>query len=219
MNSHFARNNRFTNTIQKYFDDKNLKVLWEAPNTSIQPVDYTHMFISEKISSFSTIDHFVSNSRVVESITDAGVHHSALNPSNHSPIYAKIDVGHLKTEVEECHSTKRTSWAKASEEAKAGYSETVANKLTNLLIPECISCTNLHCNDQDHVHQIENYTLDVLEAVEAAARETLPTVGGGPGLKTSGTKQQGGNVPGWNEHVKPFYARSGTAFGYLLASL
>ena len=95
MNSHFARNNRFTNTIKKYFDDKNLKVLWEAPNTSIQPVDYTHMFVSEKISSFSTIDHFV--------------------------------------------------------------------------------------------------------------RETLPTVGGGPGLKTSGTKQQGGNVPGWNEHVKPFY--------------
>ena len=48
----------------------------------------------------------------------------------------------------------------------------------------------------------------MLEAVEAAARETLPTVGGGPGLKTSGTKQQGGNVPGWNEHVKPFYEES-----------
>ena len=203
MNSHFARNTRFTNTIKNYFDDKNLKIFWETPNNKIQDVDYTHMFVSDRTTSFSTIDHFVSNFRVFDATTEAGVHHDAQNPSNHSPIYVKIDVGQLKTNVETCHSASRTSWAKASDEAKAAYTQSVATKLNALAIPECVYCTNLHC--VEHGDQIENYTLNVLEKIEAAAKESLAMVGGS---KSSRTKKQVCMVPGWNDHVKPFYEES-----------
>jgi hypothetical protein len=39
MNSHFARNNRFTKTIKSFFDDKNLQIFWQMPNNEIQDVD------------------------------------------------------------------------------------------------------------------------------------------------------------------------------------
>ena len=46
--------------------------------------------------------------------------------------------------VEDCKATKKTNWDKASEEAKAKYAETVAEKLNNLDLPSCLNCTNLH---------------------------------------------------------------------------
>ena len=39
MNSHFARNNKFTKTIKSFFDDKNLQIFWQMPNNEIQGVD------------------------------------------------------------------------------------------------------------------------------------------------------------------------------------
>ena len=118
LNSHFARNTRFTNTIMDHFAESNLHVFWETNSNQIQVVDYTHLFVSNNVSSSSTIDHFVSNQRVLDATTDAGVIHHAENNSNHSPIFMKIDVGKLQVVVEKCVSAPKTSWAKADEDAK-----------------------------------------------------------------------------------------------------
>ena len=52
-----------------------------------------------------------------------------------------------------------------------------------------------------------------MEAIDVAAHATLPLSGGGragPGGKQCGGKSGGvnQNVPGWNEHVKPFKSES-----------
>jgi hypothetical protein len=150
------------------------------------------MFVSENTSSFSTIDHFVSNCRGYAATTEAGVIHNAGNTSNHSPIYAKIDVGQLKVDVEQSKSISRTSWSKASEDNKAAYIEAVSNKLNAVNIPDCVNCTNLHCTI--HSDQIDKYTLEVLESIESAAKENLPSTGGGG----HASKKPHDRIPGWN---------------------
>ena len=125
--------------------------------------------------SLSTIDHFVSNPRVLNAVTEAGVLHNVLNTSNHSPIYVKIDVGQLKVDVEKHKATSRTSWAKSSEDNRLAYSESVRVKLNAVPVFDSLNCTDIHCTV--HSDQIENYTLEVVKAIEAAARETILVVG------------------------------------------
>ena len=119
LNSHFSRNSRFSNLIKEFFEEQlNFKIFFETPSDKIIPVDYTHMFMSENITSFSTIDHFIGNQNVFGSVTEAGVTHYAENFSNHSPIYVKLDVGQLSLSMEKAINQKRTRWNKASEEAR-----------------------------------------------------------------------------------------------------
>ena len=79
----------------------------------------------------------------------------------------------------------------------------MATKLNEITMPGCISCTNLHCSD--HSDQIDSYTLEVLEAIESAAKESLPAVGGGG---QANSKRVPNRIPGWNDLVKPFYDES-----------
>ena len=191
LNCHFVRNTRFTNIVRNQFEDLNLNIFWEANNNKIQSVDYTHLFVSENNVSTSTIDHFVGSSRVVNCITEAGVIHHAENTSNHSPIFVKLDVGHLHVSVESCTPNPRTSWSKASEEAKNKYRAAVATKLQGIQVPESNNCNNLHC--KEHTDMIANYAVGALEAVEAAAVESLPVVGGGgDGRKDKVVRSLGG---------------------------
>ena len=109
----------------------NMTIFWEAYSTNIQAIDYTHMFVSENSSSFSTIDHFVSNNQVLNAITEAGVLHNSQNTSNHSPIFVKIYVGHLQVNTEESKSSLRTSWAKASRDRPIVPNRLILAGITN----------------------------------------------------------------------------------------
>ena len=125
------------------------------------------------------------------------------NISSIRSIYVKLDVGQLKVETDEVHASSRTSWDKASEENKNAFTAAVATKLNEITMPGCISCSNLHCSD--HSDQIDSYTLEVLEAIESAAKESLPAVGGGG---QANSKRPPNRIPGWNDLVKPFYDES-----------
>ena len=107
----------------------------------------------------------------------------------------------MQTSVEKCRSVPKTSWGKADEESKIKYKESVSAKLNSLQVHHLNHCRNLHCSE--HTEDIFNYTVDVLEAVEAAARESLPVVGGGGSGGHYPSK-----VPGWKEHVQPYYEES-----------
>ena len=67
--------------------------------------------------------------------------------------------------------------------------------MNSLPLPECLNCQDLHCNT--HSSSLEDYTTDVLQAVESTSKECLPSTGGGNGAANL-TK------PGWAEYVKPF---------------
>ena len=68
--------------------------------------------------------------------------------------------------------------------------------------PDCINCSDMHCTD--HTDDITSYTIDVLEAVESAARSSLPTTTGGSSTRSRSVI----TVPGWNEFVQPYYLES-----------
>ena len=92
------------------------------------------------------------------------------------------------------------NWSKASDEAKQKYINLMTSKLNSVLVPACVECSDLQC--EDHTEELEDYTMDILQAIETAAQECLPSSGGGGG----GVRQH--VVPGWAEHVKPFCEES-----------
>ena len=200
LNCHFARKTRFTDIVKNYFIEAGLTIFWENSinNENIQAVDYTHMNTANRIPALSTIDHFVSSMKVFESVVEAGVIHSGMNQSNHSPIYTKIQVGKLNTGLEFIKSEKRVAWDKATDMAIRNYKTSLSEKLNTLALPDCHDCQNLNC--KDHNHSIEEYTLDVLQAVETCAQDCLPSTGGGHGRVQP--------TAGWTEYVKPFCEES-----------
>ena len=92
----------------------------------------------------------------------------------------------------------RTCWAKANGEAKENFKTTLALKLNEIPEHSFVQCHNVHCQSHEHVDGIEEYTLNILEAMEKAGHECLPKSGGG-GMVGKKLK-----LPGWSEHVKPY---------------
>ena len=205
LNSHFARNTHFTTMIETFFNDINFHIFWEHPDQTdghlINAVDYTYQQFNNGKCYTSIIDHFVGNTSVLNSVTEAGVIHTGENPSNHSPIFAKLEIGFIDGSTESVKNEKRVSWKKSSAEAHEHFLNTLANKLEHLDVPDCINCRDVHCTI--HMEQIESYTMDLLETLESAAEECLHCTGGG---KTDQVRQNA--TPGWTEYVKPFSEES-----------
>ena len=185
-------------------EELGLSIMWQNPDNdplhNIQIVDYTHLQIANNTPAYSTIDHFVVSPQVYNIVSEAGVVHSGSNPSNHSAIFARLNVGELDMDVETFPSQTRSSWCKANQDAQHLYKETVAEKLNKIKIePEFLKCQDLHC--RVHMECLEEYTMQVLESMETAGKECLPTVGGSKVGKKCPT-------PGWSEHVKPYQEES-----------
>ena len=95
--------------------------------------------------------------------------------------------------TEKVKGKKRVNWEKASEEEKISFQDDLTNRLNSIPVPESVNCEDILCTS--HTEELEDYTMDVLEAVEAAGK-CLSSTGGAKG---------GGNtIAGWNEYVKPF---------------
>ena len=128
-------------------------------------------------------------------MTEAGVVHCGANPSNHSVIYAKFKVGSLNLITEQFKSEPKVNWTAANHESKEEYKKVLTDKLNNIPVQSCVDCRDLHC--EEHLDELENYTLNVLEAVEDAGKQCLPLTGGGNSARSKVT-------PGWSQYVGPF---------------
>ena len=202
LNSHFSRQTHFTTIIKEFFNDISFFIFWEntddAPGHVIHEVDFTYQQTNNGQSNESIIDHFISNAALYNTVKEAGVIHHGENPSNHSPIYARFELGNIDRSKEKAKSKRRVNWGKSSEVAKSNYSATLTTKLAKVEIPECTYCRNVHC--MDHMEQMEDYTMAVLEAVQEASQECL-ACSGGVSSRQSGHTQA---VPGWSEYVRPY---------------
>ena len=125
--------------------------------------------------------------------------HSGTNPSNHSAIFAKLNIGEMDLEMENIKPPKRISWDKSTDQAKLNSQSTLAMNLSAVATPECAHCTDVHCTV--HTENIEEYTMQILEAVEDAAKDTLASKGGGSG----GGRR---SIAGWTEFVQPYAEES-----------
>ena len=186
MNADFVRNTSYTELILENLTDLGLNILWrnpdDDPNHKIEDIDFTYMC-----------------ELLFKSIKEAGVIHCGENTSNHSAIYTKVSFDNLNLSTESAPSQIRVTWNKACESAKNNYKETVKTNLNRIRLPNCLSCSNLHC--QVHDLEMEDYTLTVLEALENAGRDCLPKNGFGKNKKRN-------IIPGWTEFVKPYATES-----------
>ena len=202
LNCHFSRYNRFTTTVQEFMEEINLTLLWLNPDANpkhkIDTVDFTYCSVNNGVVSYSTIDHFAMSQQLFNAVAEAGVLHSGDNMSNHAAIYSKVMVGSLDLRLEIAPPQERTCWYKASEEAKLNFKLNLAEKLNQIQEPLCFNCSNVHCQCQDHIDSLEDYTLDILEAMETAGTETLPV------SKLGGLNVKNQKIHGWNEHVRPY---------------
>ena len=99
---------------------------------------------------------FACNARLLPLIVEAGAIHSGENPSNHSAIYAKVDIGEIDTSEEKVTIPKHMDWSAATAEAKAEYGVRLTEQLDNLAVPACVQCTDVQCTINDHALDIEH---------------------------------------------------------------
>ena len=140
------------------------------------------------ILSFSTIDHFLVNPRLCDSIFEAGVAHSSENVSNHSPIYCKINLTELDLSLEEITSRPRINWNKSDEPQKSRYREMLASKLNSIKIPN--SCNDKFCSLESHKEETEDYVIEVMKCIESCGRSSL-------NIDTNSRAKSKG-IEGWN---------------------
>ena len=72
------------------------------------------------------------------------------------------------------------------------------DKLNNMdLCVPCLSCRNVHCNDDAHIKNLDAFMFDLLGAVEESADVNLMK-------ESSPTNKCKTNLPNWKEDVDPF---------------
>ena len=202
-NTHFPRHTTHVRLVSEFVEQLGITVFWSHPdndpNHLIQNVDYTHSSVRNNVITSSTVDHFIGSNMVYECVKEAGVIHSADNFSDHSPIYAKLNIGELDRTLEAQTYRSFPSWKKATNDDKVNFSNDLAIRLNNVHLPGGVDCLNVKCKCDDHNNEIDQYCCDVLEAVNIAATDNIPLSGG-----KKEKNPQNKNLAGWSEFVKPY---------------
>ena len=160
MNWDRNRNSGFAQIMEKFIWDYNFIDVWDK-----FPVEYTHIHTDFK--STSTIDRILTNERLLNVIQDAGALHIGDNPSRHSPIYLKFDVGILPlNKVSYNKNIRKPAWYKAENEQIDEYTLHLSDNLRRLQVPSCLNCVNVNCEDKSHSDIRDGYMLDLLCNIE-----------------------------------------------------
>ena len=193
-----ARSSGFARTVRSFLDKLGLVSVWDH-----FPVDFTHIHTDFK--STSTLDHFVVNSRLINFITDCGVLHLGDNPSRHSPIMLKLNVGVIpKLNKQEKIKTRKPAWYKADQVARDKYTKDLHDRLTALEQPRSLSCCNSQCQNKLHLEERDSYVLDILVSIIESSFSCIPITG--PRRQGSGNRNNcyvSECIPGWKDQVEP----------------
>ena len=194
LNTDYKRNNGRVNRLETFLSTNNLESSW-----SIFDIDYTHEFEKEDVTYTSTLDHVIWNTDLHEAVLDSGVLHVVTNTSDHSPIYCDLDISMEQNEESQLQfkGDKATISTKTLNDNDWSQFTTRLNQdLSQLRVPSCVKCRDVHCKDEMHVKKIDEYTRQVLKAVdnsiESIAKRKRNNI---PEAKV---------VPGWSDLVKPF---------------
>ena len=192
LNIDFKRKNGHVKRLDRFLQSRNLESSWKRFK-----VDYTHEFELDDKSYTSTIDHIIWNENLFANVLKAGVMHHPGNTSDHSPIFCKINdtcISDIKNNDKglsnhvNFKSLKPSDWT--------DYTNIVDEKLRTTHIPDCVNCRNIHCKDISHVHDIDEYAMEILKIVD----DNIKAIVRKKTNKTTKIKI----VPGWNDEVKPF---------------
>ena len=109
----------------------------------------------------------------------------------------KINVSKLDKSLPENTKSSRISWDKATCFAKENYKSKLQSLLKNIDLPTSSCCLDASCKDSNHIREIDEYSNKIMESIQAAGNMTLPK-------SSHSSSQKVKNIPGWNEHIKPF---------------
>ena len=189
LNSDFSRNSSHTAAVQAVLHELGLHQGWDRFD-----IDYTaaHDMLGQTFT--STLDHFIWSPSLDQSVLDAGVLHLPDNKSDHSPIYCKISF----SSIQQTFSVPKTSqakpsWKRANLEQKSEYRDKLSARLSLVNLPNSVlQCRHVHCKDSQHLKDLDQYTIEVLETLQAVAEECLPTI-------SSSFKPGKAATPGWHQ--------------------
>ena len=122
------------------------------------------------------MDNFLVNERLLELIEDAGVLHLGDNLSRHSPILLKLDLGAIpaKPDRNEQIKPRRPDWYKATPAHIADYTAVLDDKLSTLMYPESIFCSDTSCMDRVHSYDRDSHVLSVLTSMVESSYTAIP---------------------------------------------
>ena len=197
INCNFLKNTSHVRTVTNFLERNSLLKSWDKFN-----IDFSYSHSSNGITRTSIIDHFFWNQNSeLNSVIDAGVIHHVDNKSDHEPIYCVFKVpGTYNCDEENGFkpAKPKPSWKMATNDNKEAFKNSLDIKLKELNVPESLTnCKNVKCDCKEHSTDIDNILLSTLEAVDKAAKDSLPTP------KVSSQKKVT-VVPGWKLEVKPF---------------
>ena len=194
MNWDLTRQTGFALSVRQFLNRVNLCSIWESKS-----INYTHIHTDDK--SFSTIDHFIVNERLLDLVTDCGPLHLGDNMSRHSPIMVRINLGALvERRKSEVVRPRRPTWYKASEQQQVDYRIDLDKRLKRVALPDSLDCRDTHCREETHSKQRDDFVLDVMGAAIESSHKCIPIVGG----RQKSARPDSGMIPGWREEVAPF---------------
>ena len=193
LNWDSSRRSGFSMVMRDFTQRVGIQSVWEK-----YPISFTH--IHTDLKSTSILDNFLVNERLLNYIEDAGVIHLGDNLSRHSPVMLKLKIGDipLKPMRKEITRPRRPDWFKATTEDVDEYTMIVENKLSQLICPESLLCSDVHCSDEQHRLDRDGHVVDVLTSVVEASHSAIPLT------KKARAKGSSPSIPGWKQQVEPF---------------
>ena len=197
LNWHKDRNSSHSNIMQGFIDRLGLTSVWEK-----FPCDFTHRHTDNK--SFSSIDHFIVNPRLLNHIESCAPVHLIDNLSRHAPIMLKLKVNEIPSnKTVNIEKPRKPSWYKANQRQVKKYTNDLDHKIQNINPPECLECTNVNCDNVElHSQERDNYLVDLLSAAIESMHENIPLSGKKPPNKPNDNCPVTQCIPGWKEQVK-----------------
>ena len=196
INADFERKTKFVSIVKEFVQELELRHSWE-----IFHADFSHTHERDGKTFTSLIDHLFWNDRFSALVEDAGVLHLPENMSDHCPVFCTFKI---KTDTQAINvpivKQKRYSppWQNINDEKKEKYAQMLNEKLNNMdLCVPCLSCRDVHCNDDAHIKNLDAFMFDLLGAIEKSADINLMK-------DSSPTNKCKTNLPNWKEDVDPF---------------
>ena len=192
INADFIRNSMFTGIIDDFISNRSMIKSWDRYS-----VDFTHTFEMNVHWYSSTLDHFFWSENIIEDAIEASVLPMPGNTSDHCPIYCEMNTTGLQTtSQQECKTSRKINWNKASEEERAAYRTNLEHLLKSIQSPAGIRhCQNSHCSDKIHLSDCDNILYDILQSINHSAIKCFPVTQSGGKMKHGITKWRGEIVP------------------------
>ena len=183
--------------VKVFCVNRDLLSVWETFSA-----DYTYSSPCNK--HFSLVDHFLHSKELGSNVVNAGVIHRGDNISGHSPIFLEMETRCLpKKQQPDIQKPPKQDWKSASGEDKAKYKLQLEDALQKIeLHDKGLGCDDLSCNSETHRDNLDNYILDIIEAVETTTRENIPYKNAPQKSHYKASCRK--HIPGWKEHVKPY---------------